>query len=335
MQKEPKRENKSQLITAMPIEVQEGLARFEELYYSSIESVAPSIQKAVELLQQQSSKHVRPLLLLLVASCYKRPSDQIINGSVFIELLHVSTLVHDDVIDESHVRRGVPSMNAIFDNRKAVLIGDYLLSNAMIQAILAGTQSIVLQLANLGKVLSEGEILQMDTADLGDYSEERYLQIIDRKTASLIESSVKIGAMLAGQEDPQLLSALERAGNLLGRAFQIRDDLFDYLPTPELGKPSGQDIQEHKVTLPLIHALSQPSREREKVLKLLRHESLRRSDIDFVITFAQKLGGIEYATRRMEEMIDQAKEILTEALPACESRDALLLLADYIANRKK
>lgn len=335
MQKEPNRENKSSLVSSMPTEIQEGLVRFEELYYSSIESVAPSIKKGVELLQQQSSKHVRPLLLMLIAHCYRPLSDRIINGAVFIELLHVSTLVHDDVIDESRVRRGVPSMNAIFDNRKAVLIGDYLLANAMIQAILTGNQSIVLQLANLGKLLSEGEILQMDTADLGDYSEERYLQIIDHKTASLIESSLKIGASLVNQEDPKLQEALEKAGRLLGRAFQIRDDIFDYFPTPGLGKPSGQDIQEHKVTLPLIFALSQTSREREKVLKLLRHESLRRSDLKFVISFTQKMGGIDYATRRMEEMIREAKMILTEALPACESRDALLLVADYIAQRKK
>lgn len=335
MHTESNTEHKSSLLAAMPIAVQEGLARFDELYFSAIESVAPSLQKAVELLHQQTSKHVRPLLLLLVANCYERLSDRIVSGAVFIELLHVSTLVHDDVIDESHVRRGVPSMNAIFDNRKAVLIGDYLLSNAMIQAVLAGSQTMVLQLAKLGKMLSEGEILQMDTADLGDYSEERYLQIIDRKTASLIESSLMIGAMLAGQDHPKLQQALEQAGNLLGRAFQIRDDIFDYRPTPGLGKPSGQDIQEHKVTLPLIYALSQPSRERDKVLKLLRHESLRRSDIDFVIGFTQKLGGIDYATRRMEEMVSEAKEILTGALPACESRDALLLIADYIVKRKK
>lgn len=335
MQKEPNNHTKSGLISAMPAEVQEALIQFEHLYFSAIQGVAPSLQKAVELLQQQTSKHVRPLLLLLVANCFERPTERVLNGSIFIELLHVSSLVHDDVIDQSLVRRGVPSMNAIFDNRKAVLIGDYLLSNAMIQAVLAGKQSVVLELATLGKVLSEGEILQMDTADLGDYSEERYLEIIDRKTASLIQSSMKIGAILAGKDSPKLIESLERVGRLLGRAFQIRDDIFDYLPTPGLGKPSGQDIQENKVTLPLIHALSQPTKERDKVLKLLRHESLTRSDLNFIIDFTLRMGGIDYATQQMEEMIQEAKGILVEVLPPCESRDALLLVADYIVKRAK
>lgn len=319
----------------MPQEIQEALKQFEEAYLGSIRSIAPTIVKATELLSRQTAKQVRPLLLLLTANCFGPITEEVIKGSTFIELLHVSSLVHDDVVDESGHRRGVPSMNAVFGNHKAVLIGDYLLANAMMQAVQTNNKQILLQLANLGKNLSEGELLQMDTAELGDYSEERYLEIIDRKTASLIESSMMVGALLAGVCDTETLQKIEQAGQLLGRAFQIRDDIFDYQLTAQLGKPSGQDIAEHKITLPLIYALQQESKERDKVLKLLRHEQLRRDEIAFVIDFATRMGGIEYASKRMVEMIEEAKSLLVAGLPPCESRDGLIMVADYIATREK
>lgn len=323
------------LIEQMPQEIQEALKQFEEAYLGSIRSIAPTIVKATELLSRQTAKQVRPLLLLLTANCFGPITEEVIKGSTFIELLHVSSLVHDDVVDESGHRRGVPSMNAVFGNHKAVLIGDYLLANAMMQAVQTNNKQILLQLANLGKNLSEGELLQMDTAELGEYSEERYLEIIDRKTASLIESSMLVGALLAGVSDTKTLQKIEQAGRLLGRAFQIRDDIFDYQPTAQLGKPSGQDIAEHKITLPLIYALQQESKECDKVLKLLRHEQLRRDEIAFVIDFATRMGGIEYASKQMEGIIEEAKSLLVASLPVCESREALILVADFIATRNK
>lgn len=323
------------LIEQMPQEIQEALKQFEEAYLGSIRSIAPTIVKATELLSRQTAKQVRPLLLLLTANCFGSITEEVIKGSTFIELLHVSSLVHDDVVDESGHRRGVPSMNAVFGNHKAVLIGDYLLANAMMQAVQTNNKQILLQLATLGKNLSEGELLQMDTAELGEYSEERYLEIIDRKTASLIESSMLVGALLAGVSDTETLQKIEQAGRLLGRAFQIRDDIFDYQPTAQLGKPSGQDIAEHKITLPLIYALQQESKERDKVLKLLRHEQLRRDEIAFVIDFATRMGGIEYASKQMEGIIEEAKSLLVASLPVCESREALILVADFIATRNK
>lgn len=323
------------LIEQMPQEIQEALKQFEEAYLGSIRSIAPTIVKATELLSRQTAKQVRPLLLLLTANCFGPITEEVIKGSTFIELLHVSSLVHDDVVDESGHRRGVPSMNAVFGNHKAVLIGDYLLANAMMQAVQTNNKQILLQLANLGKNLSEGELLQMDTAELGEYSEERYLEIIDRKTASLIESSMLVGALLAGVSDTETLQKIEQAGRLLGRAFQIRDDIFDYQPTAQLGKPSGQDIAEHKITLPLIYALQQESKERDKVLKLLRHEQLRRDEIAFVIDFATRMGGIEYASKQMEGIIEEGKSFLVASLPVCESREALILVADFIATRNK
>lgn len=334
MQRNPHHD--TSLLEQMPQEIQEALRRFEEIYFGSIQSSSPTILKAVELLQRQTAKQVRPLLLILTAKSFGRLDESVVRGSVFIELLHVSTLIHDDVIDESRQRRGVPSMNAIFDNRKAVLIGDYLLATAMAQAIETGQQSILRQLAKLGKVLPEGELKQMDTAELGNYSEERYIEIIDSKTASLIESSMMIGALMAGVEDgSETLREIEQAGRLLGRAFQIRDDIFDYTPSSQLGKPTGQDIAEHKVTLPLIYALQQESKERDKVLKLLRHEQLSKSEISFITQFAHRKGGIEYAEAQMNQMIAEAKEILKGAIPPSESLEALLQVADYITTRKR
>ena len=331
-----KRYNQSPtLIEQMPQEIQEALKQFEEAYLGSIRSIAPTIVKATELLSRQTAKQVRPLLLLLTANCFGSITEEVIKGSTFIELLHVSSLVHDDVIDESGHRRGVPSMNAVFGNHKAVLIGDYLLANAMMQAVQTNNKQILLQLATLGKRLSEGELLQMDTAELGDYSEERYLEIIDRKTASLIESSMLVGALLGSVKDMATLKAIEQIGQLLGRAFQIRDDIFDYQPTAQLGKPFGQDIAEHKVTLPLIYALQQESKERDKVLKLLRHEQLKRGEIAFVIDLATRMGGIEYATKKMVEMVEEAKQIIASTLPTSKSRDALTAVANYIATRNK
>lgn len=328
--------NDISLIEQMPEDIQKALLRFDELYFDSIESIAPTILKAVELLHRQKSKQIRPLLLMLTAKSFGRIDDQVVRGSIFIELLHVSTLVHDDVIDESLQRRGVASMNAVFDNRKAVLIGDYLLATAMVQAIETDNYHILTQLTRLGQVLSEGELIQMDTAELGDYSEQRYIDIIDRKTASLIESSMVIGALIAGvEDDSETMIGLRRAGRLLGRAFQIRDDIFDYAPTNELGKPAGQDIAEHKVTLPLIYALQQESKERDKVLKLLRHEELSRSEIRFITDFAHRMGGIEYATERMSAMVEEAKRLLMQVIPPSESREAILTVADYITTRER
>lgn len=319
----------------MPKSIPEAIQRFDELYFEAIESATPTLYKATQLLHQQTSKHIRPLLLTLVANCFAPVTDRIIRGSVFIELLHVSTLIHDDVVDESNLRRGVPSMNAIFDNQKAVLIGDYLLSSAMTQAIELDNKTILKYLALLGKNLSEGELLQMDTAELGDFSEERYLDIIDHKTASLIEVSMQVGAVLAGQEDEKMQMAMRKAGNLLGRAFQIKDDIFDYLPSSKLGKPSGQDLREHKVTLPLIYALNCGGKQAEKVLKLLRHEQLTREEVAYIIDFSEKKGGISYAQDQMTQMTEEAKSIFLDSLPDCQSRTALLWVADYIINRDK
>lgn len=323
------------LESVLPAEVIAARDQFLSLYYSSLESVSPTLIKSVELLKQQQGKQIRPLLLILIGNSYGPVTPELLNGAVFIELLHVSSLIHDDVVDESDERRGQPSMNAIFGNRKAVLIGDYVLASAMARAILTNNHQVLFKLSSLGQYLAEGELMQMDTAELGDYSEERYYEIVKRKTASLMEASMQIGAVLAGEKDHEKIKRIGEAAILMGTAFQIRDDIFDYQPTKDLGKPVGLDLKEHKVTLPLIYALEKPTKEAEKVRKLLRHTELSNKEIAYIVDFAIRSGGIEYAEQKMTQMIDRAKEILGEVIAPGESLEALYFLADYIIHRKK
>lgn len=317
----------------MPQSILDGMNRFDEIYYKSLESVSPTLIKAVELLKQKEGKRIRPLLLLLVGGSFAPITDRLINGGVFLELFHLSTLIHDDVVDESSLRRGAPSMNAIFGNKKAVLVGDFILATSMAQAMLADDKEVVNQLIMLGRQLSEGEIIQMDTAELGTYSEENYFKIIQRKTSSLIRASMMIGASLSGVADSAVIDRIGEAGEMLGTAFQIRDDIFDYLPTKNMGKPGGHDIREHKITLPLIHALNKGEKDVEKVLKVLRHRELRNHEVKYIIDFTIRQGGIEYAEERMKDLILSAKKIILEVIPEGENREAILEVADYIAHR--
>lgn len=319
----------------VPEPVRNGMVRFDEIFYESLSSISPTLNKAIDLLKRGEGKRIRPLLLMLVGGSFAPITDQLINGSVFIEMFHLSTLIHDDVVDESYLRRGVPSMNAIFGNRKAVLIGDYVLASSMIQAMLTNNREVVTQLVALGGLLSEGELFQMDIAELGNFSEENYYKIVRRKTSSLIRASMQIGASLSGVEDDDIKKNIGEAGELLGVAFQIRDDIFDFVPTKNLGKPAGQDVMEHKVTLPLIYALSENDNEAEKVKKLLRHRDLKSKEINYIIDYTIRKGGIEYAQKIMTEKIDAAKEIITRVIPEGENKVAMLQIADYIGYRNK
>lgn len=328
-------EKENSLMLMVPQSIRDGMDRFDEIYYSSLESISPTLTRAVEILKKGEGKHIRPILLLLVGASFAPITDRLINGGVFIEMFHLSTLIHDDIVDESNMRRGQPSMNAVFGNHKAVLIGDYVLSTSMIQAMLADNKEVINQLVHLGQYLSEGEIFQMDLAELGNYSEENYFKVVQRKTSSLLKACMQIGASLSGVENNEVKERIGEAGNLLGTAFQIRDDIFDFIPTKNLGKPAGQDIREHKITLPLIYALNQGNKEAEKVQKILRHRDLNDDEVRFIIDFVIRMNGIEYATKVMERLIDEAKQILQETIPEGANKEALMNIADYIGKRNR
>lgn len=308
-------------------------ARFNEEFESSLRSETKRLQAAIEQILRSTGKHVRPLLVLLSAKTCGSVTDCTINSAVFLELLHTATLIHDDVVDETRERRGVPSLNAIFDNRVAVLTGDYILSTALIRSIQTGDLRIIDIISNLGRDLSEGEIKQMETADESILDESCYLQVIYKKTATLLSACTAIGAISAGA-DKQTIEAMKKFGENIGYAFQIRDDIFDYYKESNIGKPTGNDIREGKVTLPLLYALKQESAKAGTMLEIVLTKDFTDEHIDQLILFAKEQGGIEYAKKRMTDFRNEAVRAL-DIFPDSPSRRALIDLADYIILRDK
>lgn len=308
-------------------------ARFNEEFESSLRSETKRLQAAIEQILRSTGKHVRPLLVLLSATTCGSVTDCTINSAVFLELLHTATLIHDDVVDETRERRGVPSLNAIFDNRVAVLTGDYILSTALIRSIQTGDLRIIGIISNLGRDLSEGEIKQMETADESILDESCYLQVIYKKTATLLSACTAIGAISAGA-DKQAIEAMKKFGENIGYAFQIRDDIFDYYKESNIGKPTGNDIREGKVTLPLLYALKQESAKAGTMLEIVLTKDFTDEHIDQLILFAKEQGGIEYAKKRMTDFRNEAVRAL-DIFPNSPSRRALIDLADYIILRDK
>lgn len=308
--------------------------RFNDEFAASLRSETNRLQSAIDQILNASGKHVRPLLVLLTAKACGQVTDNTINSAVLLELLHTATLIHDDVIDETKQRRGVPSLNAIFDNRISVLVGDYVLSTALVRSIQTGNLQIIGIVSNLGRDLSEGEIKQLETAEESIIDESCYMQVIRKKTAMLLSACAEIGAISAGASG-EMVEKCREFGEYLGYCFQIKDDIFDYFKEANIGKPTGNDIREGKVTLPLLHALQTGRREEvDNFLHIINEKDFTTENIDLLIDFAKANGGIEYAEQRMQEYRDKAVEVLM-TLPESEAREGLLLLADYIVERRK
>lgn len=309
--------------------------RFNDEFAASLRSETTRLQSAIDQILKASGKHVRPLLVLLAAKACGGVTENTINSAVFLELLHTATLIHDDVIDETKQRRGVPSLNAIFDNRVSVLVGDYVLSSALIRSIQTGNLKIIGIVSGLGRDLSEGEIKQLETAEESIIDEACYMQVIRKKTAMLLSACAEIGAISANASD-EMVKKCRDFGEYLGYSFQIKDDIFDYFKEANIGKPTGNDIREGKVTLPLLYALrtAKQTEEVERYLRIIKEKDFSTEKIEELIAFAKANGGIEYAEKRMSEFRDRAVEVLL-TLPESDARDSLLQLADYIIERKK
>lgn len=308
--------------------------RFSEDFRESLQSNTPILQAAIEQIFESAGKHVRPLLVLLTAKACGKVTDDTINAAVFLELLHTATLIHDDVIDETKERRGVPALNAIFDNRISVLVGDYLLSSALIRSTFTGNLNIIAIVSKLGRELSEGEIWQLEVADEIILEEASYLRVIEKKTAMLLSACTEIGAITAGA-NKETEDICREFGRLIGFSFQIKDDIFDYDKEANIGKPTGNDIREGKISLPLLYALSVGEEKEVAALKeIINKKDFTQANIDKLIAFAKENGGIAYAQSRMESYYTQAMELLIQ-LPSSESRDALSLLAGYIVKRDR
>ncbi|MBR5029789.1 MAG: polyprenyl synthetase family protein [Muribaculaceae bacterium] len=279
-------------------------------------------------------KQLRPMLVLLSAKIMGDINNHVITAGAAIEILHNASLIHDDVIDESKQRRGKPTINGVWKNHIAVLVGDFFVSRALVCAVETGDSDILKVLANLGANLAIGEMNQIDTARNHAITEEAYYDIINKKTASLFASCVEVGGMAAGVKGERLNAIIEFA-QLLGICFQIKDDTFDYFNDPVIGKPTGNDLREGKVTLPLIHALSLEDRpERDIMLEIINQPSYSDSDISCLIEWAKDCGGIEYSYNKMHELCDKACALL-DIYGDNEGTRALKAIFHYIIERDK
>lgn len=307
--------------------------RFNDDFADSLRSETHRLQSAIDTILHSTGKHVRPLLVLLTAKACGQVTANTINSAVLLELLHTATLIHDDVIDETKQRRGVPSLNAIFDNRISVLVGDYVLSTALIRSIQTGDLRIIGIVSNLGRDLSEGEIKQLETAEESILDEACYMQVIRKKTAMLLSACTEIGA-LSAQASPEQVAICRQFGEYLGYCFQIKDDIFDYFKEVNIGKPTGNDIREGKVTLPLLYALRKEGDAADRYRNMILSKDFSAANIETLIAFAKECGGIEYAEEQMRAYYRKAVETL-KALPESPARTSLGLLAEYIITRSK
>jgi len=309
------------------------LKEFERKFRESMASDVPLLDKIMHYIVQKKGKQLRPLLVLLSAAVSGEITESTYRSASFVEMIHTATLVHDDVVDESYQRRGFFSINALWKNKIAVLVGDYLFSRSLLLAT-DHKEYELLQILNLAvKKMSEGELMQMDKTRKLNITEEQYYHIISQKTASFIAAACEAGSASAGASEEHQ-HALHLFGENMGMAFQIKDDLFDY-GTDKIGKPKGIDIQEKKMTLPLIRALSLADKKtQKKILKLVKNHKNKKDKIQQVIDFVKESDGLDYTRERMLHYQELAREQLT-LFPDSEYKAALSSLLDFVAERKK
>lgn len=279
-------------------------------------------------------KQIRPLMVILSAKFFKDVNENVLHAGAALEMLHNASLIHDDVVDETSMRRGKITINNEWGNHIAVLVGDFFVANALAASIATGNISIIAALSHLGKELSLGEVDQICNVRDHRFDEDHYIAMIRKKTASLFMNCVKMGAEAVGTPEKEFLNLMKFA-ELLGICFQIRDDIFDYFEDDRIGKPTGNDLREGKVTLPLLYALENgPAREAGKMRELLLDGNLSESQIATLVAFAKANGGIEYAFARMREMQKEADNFL-DAYPQSEWTLAFRNLFDYIISRER
>lgn len=313
--------------------ISSDLERLQKIIKQSLSSNSPLLNKIVDKYLETKGKQIRPIIVVLSAKFFgAEVSDGVLCGAASVELLHNASLIHDDVIDETKQRRGHDTINNTWDNHIAVLVGDFFVSNALACAIRTNDFRVISTISELGKELSTGEIDQIDVAKHHSIDEQTYFSIINKKTASLFQSCVKVGGYSVGASDIDIAN-LSKFVELLGLSFQIKDDIFDYFKDDAIGKPTGNDMREGKVTLPLIYALSHTESPRHgEMRRLADSDSLTTEQIETLIDFAKAEGGIEYAYATMERLRAEARGIL-EPYPDNEAKRAFLSLFDYIIKR--
>ena len=314
--------------------IKQEMSIFDDRFRSYLSSRVPLVDRVMNYMVKRKGKQLRPILVFLSAKIQGSVTDATYVGASLVEIMHTATLVHDDVVDDADQRRGFFSINALWKNKIAVLIGDYLLSKVLLLAVETKEYTLLEHVSGAVKAMSEGELLQIEKARKLDITEEVYFEIIQQKTASLLETCCEDGAASAGGNQGDI-DKFRMLGRHLGLAFQIKDDLFDFERVNLTGKPAGIDIKEQKMTLPLIHALQEADdKTRRYIIRTIKKHHDRPKKVKEVVDFVRQSGGLEYARTKMMWHIDQAKEILFN-FPQTEERDALALVIDYTAQRKK
>ncbi len=317
-----------------PVEAE--FSAFKEYYAKLFRSDIPLLDSALAHVGSSGGKMMRPLLVLLVAKAVAGRVGECSNfAAASLELLHTASLLHDDVVDESPMRRGVPSLHTLFSNRIAILAGDYIFSAALENASLTRNVEIVEALSLLGQQLSKGELLQLQLQQKGGFSEDNYIEVIRNKTASLFATCCRFGALSAGA-DAATVEAFARFGELLGICFQIKDDIFDYYDSAEVGKPTGSDMREGKITLPALYVLNSSESDfaRGLLAKLADGYTMSGEEIESLIALTKAEGGIEYAVSRMEDFRSQAIALIP-SMVADDLRESLKLYLDFVISRDK
>ena len=314
--------------------VAEDLARYERLFDSVLDHEDDFLGRALQYVRSRKGKMMRPLLVLLIARECGAVREKALHSAVTLELLHTASLVHDDVVDESNERRGQASVNAVYGNQISVLVGDYLLSKSLQEAAFTGSLRIVDIISRLGGTLSEGEIFQIANIRSEQISEEAYFRIIDHKTAALFAACAELGALSADAGE-DFIEKARRFGEIVGICFQIRDDIFDYYSNSEIGKPTGRDMAEGKLTLPVIYALNSTNDAAMLALaEKVKKGEADRAEIETLIAFAKQNGGIEYAERKMQELRSQAYAAIA-SFKNEDVRKSLEQYIDFVIDRQK
>ncbi len=314
--------------------IEQELKDFEPYFKKSLQSDVPLLATILNYLYRTKGKQLRPIFVFLSAKLHGETNEYSKLAACSVELLHTATLVHDDVVDESYERRGTFSVKALWKNKLAVLVGDYILARGLILQLENKKYNFLHLISRAVQDMSEGEILQMKKSRKLDIDDETYFEIIRKKTASLIATSMAIGAASA-TDDSEIAEKMYRIGQDAGIAFQIKDDIFDYQTKGILGKPTGNDIKEKKITLPLLYVLNNAKAgERKRVLRLIKRKHKNSAVVNELIKMVTEKGGLDYAEKKMLEFKDRAVAGLME-FDDCEARTSLIELMDYITTRKK
>lgn len=326
--------NYMDLIATIKEPVKAEMQQFEACFASSLKTDNPLLSNITEYVLTGSGKKLRPILVLLAAKLCGQINDTTINGAVALELLHTASLIHDDVVDDTDERRGKESVQIKWNNKIAILSGDYMLSSSLRYGTRTKNLNILELISNIGCQLSDGELLQLLNVEQAGTTEEEYFNVIRKKTALLFSTCLETGAWSAQGNETQI-KALRNYGEFLGICFQLKDDVFDYDENASIGKPTGNDIRDGKVTLPLIYALrNTEGAEKDQIFKWMQKKDFSQENIHRILDFARKNGGIRYAESQMEIYKNKAINELV-AFPDSEIKQALITCAEFVVKRDK